>query len=508
MSAAEIEREIALRQAQLDLAGQGGGTVTAGVAFKPIDISKIKAEIAALEAELGKNIPTDEPITNWFQRQWIKVKEIWGGFKKWWKENVWDPFSQSPVGNWFEDRWNNMKNIWSRFAGWWSENITTPLKNKWNEAMSYLGTKWNSFKENMGVLVETGAALFRAIQELWDELVVQPLKAKWTQFAAWVGPAVVEPLKTKWNEFKTWFGTTIVEPIKTKWNEFTGWFGTNVIEPVKNKWNDFKSWIDTNIIQPVRDKFAAITQPFKDAIEKIGVWWDDWKTKTFDQKVETFKNMFKSIFDPETWKSWFNGALSLMGSAFKGFINNTLISGLNSIRLTIPSSIFGVRVPIIGGQSWGFNIPQLAEGGMIPGSGNSDNYPALLTPGEFVVNKNASKKFEPILQAMNNSNGSLQDFVSNRGARLPRLSAPSVQTGARSGSPMTFRMATYNATSSRTISPTTTKQTTVIGGSSDLYNYNVNINVRNGANANDIANSVITQIKQIDSQRIRGNRAS
>jgi hypothetical protein len=44
-----------------------------------------------------------------------------------------------------------------------------------------------------------------------------------------------------------------------------------------------------------------------------------------------------------------------------------------------------------------------------------------------------------------------------------------------------------------------------VGGS--VYNYSVGINVTNAdANANDIARAVMGQIKYIDSQRIRGQK--
>jgi hypothetical protein len=39
-----------------------------------------------------------------------------------------------------------------------------------------------------------------------------------------------------------------------------------------------------------------------------------------------------------------------------------------------------------------------------------------------------------------------------------------------------------------------------------MYNYEVNVNVQTDADADQIAKAVIGQIKQIDSQRIRGNR--
>jgi hypothetical protein len=99
----------------------------------------------------------------------------------------------------------------------------------------------------------------------------------------------------------------------------------------------------------------------------------------------------------------------------------------------------------------------LAKGGMVPKyfsaggfSRGTDTVPAMLTPGEFVINKNAA-----------NGIG-----VSN----LNRLNS-----GESLGS--------------------------------SVYNYSVGINVTNAnADANDIARAVMGQIKYIDSQRIRGQR--
>jgi hypothetical protein len=99
----------------------------------------------------------------------------------------------------------------------------------------------------------------------------------------------------------------------------------------------------------------------------------------------------------------------------------------------------------------------LAKGGMVPKyfaaggfSRGTDTVPAMLTPGEFVINKNAANGI-----GVNNLN------KLNSGESL--------------------------------------------GGS--VYNYSVGINVTNAnADANDIARAVMGQIKYIDSQRIRGQR--
>jgi hypothetical protein len=39
-----------------------------------------------------------------------------------------------------------------------------------------------------------------------------------------------------------------------------------------------------------------------------------------------------------------------------------------------------------------------------------------------------------------------------------------------------------------------------------VYNYEVNVNVKSDANPDQIARAVMSQIKQIDSMRLRGNR--
>ena len=43
----------------------------------------------------------------------------------------------------------------------------------------------------------------------------------------------------------------------------------------------------------------------------------------------------------------------------------------------------------------------MARGGIVPGRGNKDTVPAMLTPGESVVTKEATQKYGPIIQAMN-----------------------------------------------------------------------------------------------------------
>jgi hypothetical protein len=93
-------------------------------------------------------------------------------------------------------------------------------------------------------------------------------------------------------------------------------------------------------------------------------------------------------------------------------------------------------------------IPYKMQGGMFPSLG-SDTIPAMLTPGEFVVRRPAVREIGvDNLQRMN-------------------------QTGKMGG---------------------------------DNYTYSIEVNVKSESNPDQIARTVMDQIRRVDSQRIRGNR--
>jgi hypothetical protein len=99
------------------------------------------------------------------------------------------------------------------------------------------------------------------------------------------------------------------------------------------------------------------------------------------------------------------------------------------------------------------------------------------------MNKKATKAFGPVLAAMNSS-------------KYPSM--------LRSGlTAPTYQAATTNISAPSNLS----NSTSVNNNSSSVYNYSVGINV-GGSNANpqDIARAVMTQIKNVDSQRIRTQR--
>ncbi len=154
-------------------------------------------------------------------------------------------------------------------------------------------------------------------------------------------------------------------------------------------------------------------------------------------------------------------------------ITTNYVTGSNAGLTNPTTQTSAFRAKMYGGKIKGMNM-----GGMVPkyfangGRMGSDTVPAMLTPGEFVMNKQATKSFGPLLSMLNES-------------KYPSMIGSSYDGKGSSGGIMT----------------------SVSDNSSKVYNYNVGITVpQSNANPNDIARAVIGQIKYIDNQRIRGQR--
>jgi LysM repeat protein len=148
---------------------------------------------------------------------------------------------------------------------------------------------------------------------------------------------------------------------------------------------------------------------------------------------------------------------------------NPQISNPNLIR---PGQI--IKIP---GKMYGGKIKRMNMGGVVPkyfargGRMGSDTVPAMLTPGEFVMNKKASQEFGPLLSMLNES-------------KYPSMLGSSYDSQGMPGN-----------------------MTSISDNSSRVYNYNIGITVpKSNSNPNDIARAVIGQIKYIDNQRIRGQK--
>ena len=131
-----------------------------------------------------------------------------------------------------------------------------------------------------------------------------------------------------------------------------------------------------------------------------------------------------------------------------------------------------------------------ANGGDAKGT---DTVPAMLTPGEFVVNRASTKRFAPILEAINS--GSFR-YSTPTGPTIPGdFSQPVYNMPARDYASLGGSVGVYSASNN---APSLTSQ------DNSVYNYSLSVNVEGtNANANDIANVVMNKIKNIQSQQVK-----
>ena len=131
--------------------------------------------------------------------------------------------------------------------------------------------------------------------------------------------------------------------------------------------------------------------------------------------------------------------------------------------------------------------PKLATGGLIlgPGSGISDSIPAMLSNGEYVVKASAVRAIGVNTLDLINA-GKAKRFSTGR------LVAPTYSVG---GGTMNAKQLAGNKSSAQ---DTTVNQ-------NSLYNYSINVNASTYADPNEIAKTVMRQIRSIDSRRVRGN---
>jgi TP901 family phage tail tape measure protein len=214
------------------------------------------------------------------------------------------------------------------------------------------------------------------------------------------------------------------------------------------------SFLSKNLQQSTSKAFSLLSPAIRDSLELLKANAETYKTlkDNYTQANNSLAAREKAI-GPSPMASE-KAELKALSDArdvahdayqkYKGPNIDPLVSALAGSGIgTAELKAFGVQ----GFKMGGMVMPQrFLAGGFARGT---DTIPAMLTPGEFVVSQPAVKSFG----------------VDN---------LKSINSG------------TY--------------------GGDSVYNYSVNVNVANsGANANDIARTVMAQIKQIDSQRIRSN---
>jgi len=225
----------------------------------------------------------------------------------------------------------------------------------------WVATKTTFFQDAWAVMT---TAIGTAWQWLWDT-VLNPVFTAIGAVFTWLYENIITPVVTGimiyvglWAAVFTWLWGTIISPIFTAIGAVFTWLYENAIMPVVGlivasvqAWGAVFTWLNANIIQPV---FAALGVAFN------WIW---------NNVISPVANFISGAITRvgSTIRSVFGGISGFIGSAFQAVLGvvrgplnaligliNGVIGGLNSVSVSIPA-----WVPVVGGQTFGLNIPRL-----------------------------------------------------------------------------------------------------------------------------------------------------
>jgi len=120
---------------------------------------------------------------------------------------------------------------------------------------------------------------------------------------------------------------------------------------------------------------------------------------------EEFLALVRSITSSSTFQIMADTVLTLTSALIKlADALSPIIPLLTAFAGIKLAGVLGSGLGKLAGFNKGGKVMQFARGGMVPGSGNRDTVPAMLTPGEFVIKKSSVQKLGAgNLEAMNNN---------------------------------------------------------------------------------------------------------
>ena len=434
---------------------------------------ELPAKIAAIAGNIWNSI---QGISTWLGTQWNNILTwftvtlpaaiaTWGA--AWWAQ-------MQGIGDWLTQQWNSLvtwftvtlPNAIAQWgAAWWAQlqSVGAWLTEQWNTLLNWFTVTLPA------AIAEWGAAFWSGLQAVGDWLTEQwntlfnwftvTLPAAIAEWGAafWNGiQAVGAWLTEQWNKLMTWFTVTLPAAI-TKWGA-AFWNNIQAVGTwLTQQWNKLMTWFTITLPNAVQ-KWAS---NFWNGIQDLSAW--------LGTKLEEMKKWFMAL--PGLVANWVKGIWDGFWANFQipQWVKDAFRMGEDDSK---KDNKFDPNKAT--GNNNGGPIYRSIGGG-VPGIGNGDVVSAMLTPGEYVIRKEAVNKYG--LDMMSKINAGQFRLPT---LRDPQFSVDDMSVSTRSGVAQTSN-SVYN-------------------------NYNLNVNVKSDANADEIARTVMTQIRQVNAQQVRGVR--
>ncbi|WP_030168924.1 hypothetical protein [Streptomyces sp. NRRL S-813] len=180
--------------------------------------------------------------------------------------------------------------------------------------------------------------------------------------------------KTKqlFTDLKNWIVNTwnsLWSNVRSKWDSFWG----GLKSAVSGAWNWVKSSV-SSLRTAISSTWSGLWNSVSSKVSSI--------FSTINGKINSFKSGMQSAFSRlrDALGTVWDGVKSKISAPVKWVVSHVYNDGIRKMWNTIAGRVSSkLTLPAI---SLGFN-----KGGVVPGSGNSDTVPAMLTPGERILSK-------------------------------------------------------------------------------------------------------------------------
>lgn len=265
-----------------------------------------------------------------------------------------------------------------------------------NSAAVNISNTFGNLWKSLGAAIK--AALLTAWHDMWASLIT-PIQVAFQ----WIEDHIVTPLMHVGSEIWGWVESHVVSPLMHVGAEVWGWVESHVVTPLMNAGQGVWSWVESHIVRPLTTIGQSawqwvedhIVKPIQNAFSGIS----NFKFPSFNWPAIQVPDL--TIQKPSWWNLSSGGPVGGLTGRVSSIVNQAP-GGQGVTGTTGKATGYLHSRGLASGGPVHAGVLYAAAGTQVMGT---DTVPAMLTPGEYVINRHAaSRAGMPALDSINAGN--------------------------------------------------------------------------------------------------------